>query len=148
MRPIKKILCPVDFLQHSDMVGEYAAMLAKSFSAEVEVLYVSLLFSDLGGHHGVSPAQMQGLEKDLFDNASKNMEDFLKKHFAGLKVTGRILQGDPAEQIIDHAKKVEADLVVMGTHGRRGISHLVFGSVAEKVVRTSSTPVLTLRPAQ
>jgi nucleotide-binding universal stress UspA family protein len=54
-----------------------------------------------------------------------------------------VTRGDPAEQVLNAARSLEADLIVMGTHGRKGLSHLVLGSVAERVVRESPVPVLT-----
>ena len=149
MKPtIKKILCPVDFLQQSAMVADYAAMMAKSFDAELEILYVSLILSDIGGHHEVEPAQIQGVEKELFESSATNMDTFIKKHFSGVKAVGKVLQGNPADEIIKHIKASGTDLVIMGTQGRQGLNHLLFGSVAEKVVRMSPVPVLTIRAAK
>ena len=145
MNPVKKILCLIDFLQHSDMVGQYAAMLAKTFGAEVEVVYVSIVFSDIGGHHEVDPAKLQGVEEDVFESSVINMESFMKKNFSGVKASSKILQGDAADEIIKYLPESKADLVVMGTQGRKGLNLLFFGSVAEKIVRSSLVPVLTLR---
>ena len=148
MNAIKKILCPVDFLQHSPMVAEYAAMLAKTFDAEVEVLYVSLVLSDMGGHHEAEPAQIKAIENDLYASSGINMETFINQHFAGVRVTGKVELGEPTDMVIKRIKESGADLVVMGTHGRRGLNRLVFGSVAQRVVQMSPVPVLTVRPLE
>jgi nucleotide-binding universal stress UspA family protein len=145
---IKKILCPVDFLQQSAMVAEYASMMAKALDAEIEVLYVSFILTDIGGHHEVEPAQIQEVEKELFTSSSTNMDTFIKQHFSGVKAKGKVLQGYPADEILKHIKESGADLVIMGTQGRKGFNRLFFGSVAEKVVRLSPAPVLTIRASE
>ena len=145
MPSITKIVCPVDFMQHSDMVAEYAAMIAKTFGAEVEVLYVSFTMA-LIGNYKPTAMQSEELEKDMVKSSTETMDNFLKKHFAGVKATGKVLLGDPADEIIQRVTDTGADLIIMGTHGRRGFDLLLFGSVAEKIVRLSPVPVLTVRP--
>ena len=145
MPSITKIICPVDFMQHSGMVADYAAMIAKSFGAEVEVLYVSFTMA-LIGNYKPTTLQSEELEKDMVKSSNESMDNFLKKHFSGIKATGKVVLGDPADEIVKRVTETGADLVIMGTHGRRGFDLLLFGSVAEKVVRLSPAPVLTVRP--
>ena len=68
--------------------------------------------------------------------------------FKGVKAEGRVLVGYASDEILKKAREEECDMIVMGTHGRRGIDRLIFGSVAEKVVKNSTVPVLTIRPHQ
>ncbi len=145
MRAFKKILCAVDFLQHSPLVAEYSKSLAKTFGADIIVVYVSPVLSDIGGHHEIDPMTLQTLEEDLRKSSEKSMADFLKEHFQDSKATGRVVRNDPAEGILAEAAEEKADLIIMGTLGRKGLNRLLFGSVAEKVVTLSPIPVLTIR---
>ena len=147
MPSIKKILCPVDFMQHSGMIAEYAAMVAKSFGAEVEVIYASFTLSLVHEDFTLS-VQAGELEDTMYKSSTEKMDTFLKKHFAGVKATGTVKRGDPSDEILVRAKQGDIDLIIMGTHGRKGFDLLLFGSVAEKVVRMSPVPVLTVRPKQ
>jgi nucleotide-binding universal stress UspA family protein len=76
------------------------------------------------------------------------MDGFLKEHFPGLKVEGRVATGYAAEEILNAADEVKADMIVLGTHGRKGIDKILFGSVAEKVIKSAKVPVLSMRPDQ
>lgn len=147
MPSIKKILCPIDFLQHSGMVADYAAMVAKSFGAEVEVLYASFVLSLVHEDFTMS-VQAGEVEDSMYKSSEQKMNEFINKYFAGVKATGIVKRGDPSDEILVRAKQGDIDLIIMGTHGRKGFDLLLFGSVAEKVVRMSSVPVLTVRPKQ
>jgi nucleotide-binding universal stress UspA family protein len=76
------------------------------------------------------------------------MEEFIKEHFKGINVTSKIISGYAAQEIINYTHTHNMDLIVMGTHGRTGIDRILFGSVAEKVIKTSDVPVLTVRPTK
>ena len=78
--------------------------------------------------------------------AEQGMADFVEENFKGVEAEGRVVVGYAAEEILKTAVKENCDLIVMGTHGRKGIDRILFGSVAEKVVKRSSVPVLTIRP--
>jgi nucleotide-binding universal stress UspA family protein len=142
---ITKVLCAVDFSSQSELVAEHAASIAKAFSASLEILYVSPVLSDSGGHHEVDPKKIQDLEQDIFAGSSGTMARFIQAYAADTPTTGKVLMGNPAALILQRAKETGADLIVIGTHGRTGVEHLVFGSVAEKVVRAADVPVLVTR---
>ena len=74
------------------------------------------------------------------------MADFVAEHFPDVQVKAEVVVGYAAEEILSLAENEDADLIVMGTHGRKGIDRILFGSVAEKVVKNSTRPVLTIRP--
>ncbi|MDR2161676.1 MAG: universal stress protein [Desulfovibrio sp.] len=142
---VKKILCPVDFSYNSEQVAQYAASVAKSFGASLELLYISPVLSDIGGHHEVDPQKIRSLEQDIFSGSSAIMDRFIKDNASDVQATGKILMGNPAESILQRAGEIGADLLVIGTHGRKGVEHMLFGSVAEKVIRAASIPVLVAR---
>ncbi len=143
---IKKIMVPVDFSEVAPIVCKWAKSLAKKLEADLIIVYV---LEDLSTYEGiyVDLKTLSDLEKTLFEGAKKSMEDFVKTHFADFKnVETIIVKGDIVEKIIATAEEKKADLIVMGTHGRKGIDKILFGSVAEGVVKNSPVPVVTINP--
>ena len=145
MKKISRILCTVDLSDHSKQVAEYARLLAESLGAQVDVLYVAPTLSQYVGFH-VPPSSIENFVGEIVDGAEKSMASFVAENFPGLTVTGKIVTGYAAEEIIHYANSIKADLIVMGTHGRKGLDRVLFGSVAEKVVKTAGQPVMTIRP--
>lgn len=146
MKEIKKILCAVDLSDHSRAVAEYATMLAKATGAIVVVVYTAPSLSQYVGFH-VPPNTIENFVGEIVTGAEKSMESFVSENFPGVEARGQVLIGYAAEEIINRAEEEKADLIVMGTHGRKGIDRILFGSVAEKVVKNAKQPVLTIRPA-
>ena len=145
MPDIKKILCAVDFSDSSRIVAEYAATFAQSLGAQVVVLYVAPSLTQYVGFH-VPPSSIESFVGGIVDGAEQTMEKFIEEHFKGLPVTGKVTTGYAAEEILTVAQENSADMIVMGTHGRKGIDRILFGSVAEKVVKSAPIPVFTVRP--
>lgn len=145
MSTFTKILCPVDFSEASSAIAQTARELATKFNAEILAVYVapSMIQYEIFDLPAASLPQLVG---DIVSGAEKTMTEFLEKHFAGLKANGKVVSGDAAESIVNLAQSEKADLIVMATHGRQGLNRLLFGSVAEKVVKTSPIPVMTIRP--
>ena len=146
MKEIKKILCAVDLSEHSAAVAEYATMLAKGLGASIIVVYTAPSLSQYVGFH-VPPNTIENFVGEIVSGAEKSMESFVAENFAGVTATGKVLIGYAAEEILTRANDEGADLIVMGTHGRKGIDRILFGSVAEKVVKNADMPVLTVRPS-
>lgn len=143
MRTPKNILVPVDFGEASDAALDYAVDLAEGTDAKVFVLH-TFEIPIVGLPDGVVAATAE-LTGRIVNAAQKALDDTLKR-YAGRKVpvTAILKQGDAREIILSQAKELGADLIVIGTHGRRGIARALIGSVAESVVRTSPLPVLTV----
>ncbi len=146
MKEIKKILCAVDLSEHSKDVAEYAVLLAKGFNASVVVVYTAPSLSQYVGFH-VPPNTIENFVGEIVSGAEKSMESFVAENFAGVESTGKVLIGYAAEEILANAHEEKVDIIVMGTHGRKGIDRILFGSVAEKVVKNADMPVLTVRPS-
>ena len=91
-------------------------------------------------------ASLPQLVGDIVTGAEKTMMEFVGKHFQGLKASGKVVSGDAADAIVTMAEDEKADIIIMATHGRQGLNRLLFGSVAEKVVKSSPVPVMTIRP--
>ncbi|MBQ7738565.1 MAG: universal stress protein [Desulfovibrionaceae bacterium] len=145
MKEIKKILCAVDLSEHSKQVAEYAATLARNLGASVTVVYTAPSLSQYVGFH-VPPNTIENFVGEIVTGAEQSMENFVAENFEGLSAKGHVLIGYAAEEILNRAKEEDADMIVMGTHGRKGIDRILFGSVAEKVVKNARIPVLTIRP--
>ena len=146
MADIKKVLCAVDFSEYSPMVADYANMVAGCAGAEVLVVYVAPSLSQYVGFH-VPPSSIESFVGEIVTGAEDTMNEFVRENFKDLNVTGKVVTGYPAEEILAIAKAEGCDMIVMGTHGRKGIDRILFGSVAEKVVKSSPAPVLTVRPS-
>ena len=136
-KKIEKILCAVDLSDHSKEVAAYAALLAKKMGATVTVVYTAPSLSQYVGFH-VPPNTIENFVGEIVTGAEKSMEAFVQENFSGYA----------AEEIINRAHEENVDVIVMGTHGRKGIDRILFGSVAEKVVKNADMPVLTVRPSE
>jgi universal stress protein A len=147
---IKTILVPVDFSEFTRNVMEYATFIAQSFHSRMIVVHVLQTF-DIGEAvnwmETIIPAQ-PGLDLlgQIRESAEKQLAS-LKAQYADLPVSiiTRIEEGVPFVEIVRLAAREEVDLIVMGSHGRTGIRHLLIGSVAEKVVRKAPCPVLCVK---
>lgn len=146
MPNVNRILCAVDLSDHSATVAAHTAMLAEKFGAEVIVAYVAPSMSQYVGFH-VPPNSVESFVGEIVSGAEKTMETFVEENFPGIKVIPRVVTGYAAEEVLKLAEEMQADMIVMGTHGRTGIDRILFGSVAEKIVKSSPIPVLTVRPA-
>ena len=138
---IKKILVPTDFSAPSRRAMDYAAVLAKESGAEILLLHVieSLPYSVTDTLHVID--HRRALEKTA-GALLENLRDELGEK--ELAVKSRLASGAAYGEILKAARREKTDLIVMGTHGRTGMSHLLLGSVAEKVVRLAACPVLTV----
>ena len=145
MSMFSKILCPVDFSESSSAIAKTAREFALKFDAEVLVVYVapSMIQYEIFDLPAASLPQLVG---DIVSGAEKTMTEFVGKHFYGVKASGKVVSGDAAEAIVSLSQTEKADIIIMSTHGRQGLNRLLFGSVAEKVVKTSAVPVMTIRP--
>ena len=144
MLPIKKILAPIAFDQAESDSLDYAVRLANQVGAAVCVLNVYPIpqYSFPDGTI-ITSAQ---LAAQLSETAQKHLDEAVKtRQGRGVELSSVLVTGNPWEEIVRVAKSENADLVVMGTHGRRGMSRALLGSVAEQVLRTSTVPVLVVR---
>lgn len=142
---IKKILVAVDLSAQSSTVADYAVCLAKALGAEIMAVYIAPSLSQYVGFH-VPASSIENFVGEVVSGAEKSMESFVAEKFPGVKAKGKVVSGYAAEEILAQADECKADMIVMGTHGRAGLDRILFGSVAEKVVKTSKIPVLTVRP--
>jgi nucleotide-binding universal stress UspA family protein len=145
MAQIKTILCALDFSEVSPKVAAYTKFLAEACGAKVVALYVAPSLTQYVEFH-VQASYIDDFVTGIVSGASETMDSFLKEYFAGVTVEGRVVTGYAAEEIVRAAEETCADIIVLGTHGRKGIDKILFGSVAEKVIKTAAVPVLSMRP--
>lgn len=149
MIDLKRILVPIDFSIHSRHALMYGAEFARRFSAE---LFLLNAFEDTSFFQpeavNLSPSVVPPLEE---------LAAGVKQHLARVAQEGKLAdvahqldvrEGNPVDVIVDFAKDKDIDLIVMGTHGRGWLAHVLLGSTTEKVVRKAPCPVLTVRPAE
>ena len=145
MANVKTIVCAVDFSEGSPRVAEYAATLAKATGASLVCVYIAPSLAEYVGFN-VPQAALDTFVGDVVASAGTTMDEFVAEHFKALPARGLVLAGYPAEEVLAAAKEHHVDMIVMGTHGRTGIDRIIFGSVAEKVVKAALCPVLTIKP--
>jgi nucleotide-binding universal stress UspA family protein len=134
---ITRILVPTDFSRPSEQALAYARSLAQRFGASLHLLHVVN-----------RPLLAEGLAAEAFIDESSDMVEVAQQRLrkqAPDAASANVVFGYAAKSIVQHASQLGVDLIVMGSHGRTGIAHILLGSVAEAVVRTAPCPVLTVR---
>lgn len=145
MIEIKSILFPTDFSECSTQALVYAVDIAKHYGSKVYILHVVYDISKAVDQY-VSPLAIEEMYKDIIQRAKEEIEKFSYDELTSLTDIERIvIAGIPHEEIIHVVNKHNIDLIVMGTHGRKGIDRILFGSTAANVVRFAPCPVLTVR---
>lgn len=148
----KRILVPVDFSAASKKALDMAIAIAARLDASIEVMhaveYPVYAIPDMTV--AVAGAAPMAFERYARESATRDMERFIGEVVAlrsmpGVQLTPRIVEGEASRSILEYAKQGAFDLIVMGTHGRTGLDHLLLGSVAERVVRKAPCAVLTTR---
>jgi nucleotide-binding universal stress UspA family protein len=142
---IKSILFPTDFSEGSAQALQYAVDIAKRYGARLYLLHV--IYDVVKGAGWYVPhISMDQMYKDIEEGAKKELERFGNEQISTLKDVERsVRKGVPHEEIINFAQKNKIDIIIMGTHGRKGIDRILFGSTAAQVVRYAPCPVLTVR---
>lgn len=142
---ISRILVPVDFSEHSAAAVEQAIEFAKAFDAEIDLLHSYQIGPGTVTPYG--PAFPPNLYEELRVAASNQLAKVSDKvRAAGIEVKAHLSHDVPSYAIIEAAKSLSSDLIIMGTRGLTGLKHVVLGSVAERTVRGAPCPVLTLNP--
>lgn len=145
--PIRKILVPYDFSPHSEYALDWAIGLAEKWQARLELIHVIHILPpvvDIAGdvYADVEQAQLATAHKHLKTVLSTKAEG------SSVLLGSHVRRGVPFQAICDEAGTQQADLIVMGSHGRTGLSHVFIGSVAERVIRHAPCPVLVTKRSE
>jgi nucleotide-binding universal stress UspA family protein len=142
---IKSILFPTDFSEGSSQALQYAVDMSKRYGAKLYLLHIIYDVAKATGWY-VPHVSMDQMYKDIEEGAKKELERFGLEELRELKNLERSVHlGVPHEEILNFANKNKIDIIIMGTHGRKGIDRMLFGSTAAQVVRYAPCPVLTVR---
>jgi len=140
----KKILCATDFSARSAVALDHAIGLAADQSAQLHVVH-AVEPAPITVHHGAMIAML--FPENLADEACAQLDMLLEsRRGAGVPLTGHLETRRASDKVCELAENLEANLLVVGTHGRSGLKRMVMGSTAEKILRSASTPVLAIPP--
>jgi nucleotide-binding universal stress UspA family protein len=147
MLPVKKIICPTDFSEASKEGLRAAEELARHFGADLFLVHVIAPLPTIPGASAPTGFHIPSVLKEIQASAMKMLEHLIKRDVSmRVRVEPVVLQGDPAREIVRVAEERSADLIIIASHGESGWQRFVSGSVAEKVVRLATCPVLTVHP--
>jgi PPOX class probable F420-dependent enzyme len=138
--PYKRIMCPIDFDDSSLEAVETAAGIARQNDGTLILVHIVPMIMQPAG----MPVYVD-LYKGQEEVAHRQLAEIVKTRLGGIKCESSVYNGEPAQTILSLQKKLEPDVLVMATHGRKGFSHFFLGSVAELVLRGATCPVLTVR---
>ncbi|MCJ7614973.1 MAG: universal stress protein [Desulfobacterales bacterium] len=146
MKEFKKILFPVDLSELSPKLVPYVLTMAEKFGSEICLLFVARVLDHFTSIYVPHPS-IDKFENEVAEGAKKRIKEFKEEHFTAFPDTKAVvLSGDIADEILNYIKSEGFDMVIMGTHGRKGLEKAFFGSVAERVAKVSPVPVLLLNP--
>ena len=145
MLEIRSILAPTDFSHHSERSDKYACDLAERLGASLHLLHVLAEVMPVGPDPMLMPVLPPNFYTEMEATANQTLEGLIDPSWGKpASVTHSVTWGDPVAMIVDYATTHAVDMVVIATHGRTGLSHVLLGSVAEHIVRHSPAPVLTI----
>lgn len=146
MAEIKKILFPYDLSENAAKILPYVLSISEVYNSTIYLLHVVHDLQKWGKVYIPHPS-MDVFQKEAIEGAEKAMDRVCEEQFEGrTNPQRRIVSGDPVTEILKTIESEDIDLVIMGTHGRKGLEHVIMGSVAENVVRNSPVPVMTVNP--
>ena len=145
MTKVDTILFPVDLSEASPALVPWVRFASEKFDAKVDVLFVARVMDYYAGLYVPHPS-IANFEAEIVQGSEKKLAEFVEEHMSGMKVKALVRPGYPAEEILLYAESQAVDMIIIGTHGRKGLERIIFGSVAEHVVKHSNIPVMTVNP--
>lgn len=146
MTDFKRILFPVDLSETSPQLVSCVTVMAEKFGAQIHLLFVARVFEYFTSIYVPHPT-VDRFERDVVEGATQRLAEFHQEFFKDYPDTrAQVVSGDICDQILNYAQAENIDLIIMGTHGRKGIDKIVFGSVAERISKSASIPVLLVKP--
>jgi nucleotide-binding universal stress UspA family protein len=146
MKRIRRILHPTDFSSASRAAFDRALAMCRDSRAELVILHALTPIVPMMGEGYVPPQTYEAIDAAARQGAQRKLDALVSRaRKARVRVRGLVVEGSAHERIVRAAKRLRADLIVMGTHGRSGLARLFVGSVASRVVSAASCPVMTVR---
>jgi len=146
MKKFQKILFPIDFSEVSPEIVPYVISMADKLNAEVHIIFVVRQLENCRSIF-VSHVAVENFEMEIVLGAETKMDEFVKEFFKSIiRPKTKILIGDIVEEIIKYIKAKGIDLVIEGTHGRKGMDRIILGSIADRVIKSAPVPVLSVNP--
>jgi len=146
MSRVRRILCASDFSTTSARALTVAIGLAHTMRARLMIVYAHVPIAPLVPEQVIDSMTLDRLDRDARQWVDRHITRLVSRaKKAGVRASAMTVTGDPSAQIVRTARSTHADLIVIGTHGRRGISKFLLGSVAERVIATAPCPVVTAR---
>ncbi len=142
MKEVKNILVPIDFSDNAQKIIESANYFAEKCKAQLHLVYVVQSLDNYSGFF-VPHMPIIKFEEEMVQSAEHKMESYLATCPTAVS---KVLSGDVAEEIVIYAENKAIDLIIMGTHGYKGIEKIMFGSIADKTVKSAPCPVMTINP--
>lgn len=150
MMEMKKILFPCDVTENSSKILPYVLSVSEKYGSTIYLLHVVPDLQKWAKEYisHTSPyASLDMFKKEALEGAEKAMDRVCEEQLQSCpNFQRRVVSGDPATEILKTIETEDMDMVIMGTHGRKGLEHIILGSVAENVVRKSAVPVMTINP--
>jgi len=144
---IQQVAIPVDFHQHTDDLAAFAISIAGKLGAKPTFIHVVEHIATVASYTDLYPASYLEIDEEIHGYAKKMMAALLEKNKTACpNCAGLVLRGDVADGIVEYADKQAVDLIIMGTHGAKGIEKILLGSVAERVLKRASCPILLFNP--
>ncbi len=146
LKNVKTILVPVDFSKNSARILKDSVDVAQNFNAKLTAVFIVQSFEDYSGFF-VPHIPIDQFQNEIYTGAKRKMANFIEDNLGQVDACDSYVgMGDVVEEIIKYADTIKAGMIVMGTHGYKGLERILFGSVAEQVVKNSPCPVLTINP--
>jgi nucleotide-binding universal stress UspA family protein len=146
MKKFQKILFPVDFSELSPKIVPYVITMAEKLDAEVHIIFVVRQLENYRSIF-VSHILVENFETEIVLGAETKMDEFVEEFFKSvIRPKTKVLIGDIAEEIIKYIKANGMNLVIIGTHGRKGMDRIIIGSIADRVIKSAPVPVLSVNP--
>ena len=146
MIEIKKILFPLDLTENSSKILPYVLSVSEKYNSQIYLLHVVQDLNKWGKLYVPHPS-MDKFQEEAIKNAKKAMDKICENQLQSCpNFQKRVVSGDTVDEILKIIESESIDLLIMGTHGRKGLEHVIFGSVAENVVKKSPVPVLSINP--
>ena len=143
MHVIEKIVVPVDFGKQTEKLAKFALDIAGRLSAKVNFIHVTDLFRE---HDAMVGTTFLAVQKQIQDTAEERMKNLVDDYSDRGPCTGKVTDGEVVEDIVAYAEQEGAGMIIISTHGAKGLEKILLGSVAERVVKKAHCPVLVYNP--